>query len=65
MYAGVPNDVPADVSVEERRASAAPSPSRDAEMAFAIPKSATTAPPSERRMFSGLMSRCTTPARCA
>ena len=31
--------------------------------AFAIPKSVTTAVPPDSRMFSGLMSRCTTPSR--
>ena len=35
------------------------------EIARAMPKSATRAWPSERRMFSGLMSRCTTPFECA
>ena len=36
-----------------------------ASIARAIPKSATTAWPSSRRMFSGLMSRWTIPCRCA
>ena len=34
---------------------------REALIAFAMPKSVTTAAPPESRMFSGLMSRCTTP----
>ena len=38
---------------------------RDALIALAMPKSVTTAVPPERRMFSGLMSRCTTPCSCA
>ena len=38
---------------------------REAESAFAIPKSTTTALPPDSRMFSGLMSRCTTPSPCA
>ena len=33
--------------------------------ASAMPKSATSAAPSCSRMFSGLMSRCTTPRLCA
>jgi serine/threonine protein kinase len=33
--------------------------------ARAMPKSATMAWPAEKRMFSGLMSRCTTPRECA
>ena len=34
-------------------------------MALAMPKSATIGWPCEKRMFSGLMSRCNTPMRCA
>lgn len=37
----------------------------DSSTARAMPKSVTTAWPSERRMFSGLMSRWTMPCRCA
>src|SRR4029079_13400117 len=48
MYAGVPIDIPVCV-----RDSSPPC------MARAMPKSATIACPSIRRMFSGLMSRCT------
>jgi hypothetical protein len=51
MYAGVPIDVPIDVSVPPGACVV------DAESAFAIPKSATTAVPDDNRMFSGLMSR--------
>ena len=36
-----------------------------ASTALPIPKSATSACPSWSMMFSGLMSRCTTPWRCA
>ena len=53
MYVGVPSAKPADVSVP------------DSVSALAIPKSATTECPLETRMFSGLMSRCTTPWSCA
>ena len=53
MYVGVPSAKPAEVSVP------------DSVSALAIPKSATTACRLERRMFSGLMSRCTTPCSCA
>ena len=42
-----------------------PSCVRDTLMAFAMPKSVTTAAPPDSRMFSGLMSRCTTPSACA
>jgi hypothetical protein len=38
---------------------------REALMAFAIPKSVTTAVPPDRSTLSGLMSRCTTPRACA
>ena len=34
-------------------------------MAFAMPKSVTTAAPPAMRTLSGLMSRCTTPRWCA
>ena len=34
-------------------------------IAFAIPKSRISGSPSQSMMFSGLMSRCTTPWRCA
>ena len=37
----------------------------EALMARAMPKSDPTGSPSARRMFSGLMSRCTMPRRCA
>ncbi len=55
MYAGVPMIVPVWVSWLSPAASSA----------RAMPKSATTALPPESRMFSGLMSRCTTPRLCA
>jgi len=55
MYAGVPIESPVSVS----RALPA------AAIALAIPKSATTAWPLSSRMFSGLMSRWTTPWLCA
>ena len=56
MYAGVPMTVP--VCVMWCASPAALS-------ARAMPKSATTAVPPESMMFSGLMSRCTTPWLCA
>ena len=59
MYDGVPMDVPADVSVPPRTSV------RDAEMAFAIPKSVTVADRPAISTLSGLMSRCTTPCPCA
>ncbi len=52
-------DVPIWVSVPPG------TPVRDALIALAMPKSVTTAAPSERSTLSGLMSRCTTPWRCA
>src|SRR5436305_1166207 len=55
MYAGVPIDVPICVSV------APPDSVRDAEMAFAMPKSVTTAAPPDSSTLSGLMSRWTMP----
>ena len=55
MYAAVPIGKPTPVSV-------APPASP---IARAIPKSATSAWPLETRMFSGLMSRWTTPRRWA
>ena len=55
MYAGVPIETPVAVS---RSAPAA-------DIARAMPKSATTAWPSSTKTLSGLMSRCTTPARWA
>ena len=55
MYAGVPTARPVSVSCAPPAALTA----------RAIPKSATTACPLWSRMFSGLMSRCTTPWRCA
>ena len=62
MYVGVPTDIPVPVRF-------APSDSSDAVRAAtsarATPKSASTACPSSSRMFSGLMSRCTIPLRCA
>ena len=51
MYAGVPTASPVWVS----------RPSARVLIAFAMPKSATTAWPLSRRMFSGLMSRWITP----
>ena len=59
MYAGVPIDVPTCVSV------APGADVRAALIAFAMPKSVTTAVPPERSTLSGLMSRCTTPRWCA
>ena len=50
MYVGVPIEVPVCVSDS-------PCSSRAALIAFAMPKSVTTAAWPERRMFSGLMSR--------
>ena len=55
MYAGVPMEVPSWVSV------GADALVRAALIAFAMPKSVTTAEPPERRTLSGLMSRWTTP----
>ena len=55
MYAGVPSIVPATVIVAVRVSAPA------AAIARAMPKSATTACPLCSRMFSGLMSRWTTP----
>ena len=57
MYAGVPTIMPICVR--------SPTRSRVAARALPMPKSATTAWPSCSRMFSGLMSRWTTPCRCA
>ena len=59
MYVGVPIEVPATVSVPPDTTV------RDAEMAFAIPKSVTVALPAASSTLSGLMSRCTTPFACA
>ena len=59
IYAGVPMLVPICVSV------APPDEVRAALMAFAMPKSVTTATPPEMSTLSGLMSRCTTPRWCA
>ncbi len=56
MYAGVPMMVPVCVRC-------CPPPA--ALTARAIPKSVTTAVPPDSMMFSGLMSRCTTPWLCA
>src|SRR5213083_2715386 len=50
IYPGVPTASPVSVSVSAPAAT----------IARAIPKSATTASPPDNRMFSGLMSRCTT-----
>jgi hypothetical protein len=64
----VPSDAPTLVSVALLAASCdAPAPVRvrDVAIALAMPKSVTTAVPPESRMFSGLMSRCTTPSPCA
>ena len=55
--AGVPMDVPTSVIVPVRVVDGAGFPSRDAEIAFATPKSVTVADPPESRMLSGLMSR--------
>ena len=60
MYPGVPSEEPGLVMVF-----VFPAFSRAASMAFAMPKSETTAVPPDRRMLSGLMSRCTMPAPCA
>jgi len=51
MYAGVPTVTPVTVSMLPRAVL----------IARAIPKSLTTAWPDSNRMFSGLMSRCTSP----
>ena len=59
MYAGVPIAVPSCVSVAPAGFACA------ATIAFAMPKSATTAVCPESRTLSGLMSRCTTPCSCA
>ena len=59
MYAGVPIAMPDCVNV------APPPIVRDADNAFAMPKSVTTAVPCESSTLSGLMSRCTTPRACA
>ena len=59
MYAGVPMAIPTCVSV------APPADKRDAEIAFAMPKSVTVALPAESSTLSGLMSRCTMPWPCA
>jgi hypothetical protein len=56
MYIGVPIAIPLPVSVSALAARV---------IARAIPKSVTSACPSCRRMFSGLMSRWTIPRRCA
>ena len=58
MYAGVPIDVPSCVID-------VPNSVRDADSAFAIPKSVTTAVPPESSTLSGLMSRWTMPRLCA
>ncbi len=50
MYAGLPTAIPVSVTLSPAAAV----------IARAIPKSATTACPLSSRMFSGLMSRCTT-----
>ena len=55
MYVGVPTAIPVRVS----RSPPATLTAR------AMPKSATSAVPLERRMFSGLMSRWITPFECA
>ena len=57
MYAGVPIDVPTNVMVPLLVGACGLAPSRDAEMAFATPKSVTVAEPPDSRMLSGLMSR--------
>ncbi len=49
--------MPSDVSDEDEPL--------EADTALATPKSVTTAWPSESSTLSGLMSRCTTPLRCA
>ena len=59
MYAGVPTTCRPGVSVAAARLR---SSVREALSALAMPKSVTTAAPPESRMFSGLMSRCTTPS---
>ena len=50
MYAGVPTAIPVPVNFSPPAAV----------IARAIPKSVTTACPASNRMFSGLISRCTT-----
>ena len=55
MYCGVPSERPVSVSRFPPASFTA----------SAMPKSASIASPSWIRMFSGLMSRCTTPWRCA
>ena len=56
MYATVPMAMPCSVSAVW---------SSSAVIARAIPKSATSARPAAVKMFSGLMSRWTTPLACA
>ena len=56
MYAGVPSATPSEVSEDEPL---------DALIAFATPKSVTTACCPVISTLSGLMSRCTTPRACA
>jgi len=66
MYDGVPSDIPsrvmppsAELGTDGSRFCAT------LPITFEIPKSATTADACVNRMFSGLMSRCTTPLPCA
>src|SRR3569833_493276 len=58
-------DVPTSVIVPVRFPGASFAVSRDAEIAFATPKSVTVAVPAVRRMLSGLMSRWMIPRPCA
>ena len=62
MYAGVPIAIAGRGQPVVR---ATRPPCVAAATAFAMPKSATTAVPSLSSTFSGLMSRCTIPRRCA
>jgi hypothetical protein len=57
MYLGVPTVTPICVNVLDSEEAAS--------TALPMPKSATTAWPSCRRMFSGLISLWTIPCRCA
>jgi len=60
MYIGVPNEKP--ICVRDPPGAV---PWRAVEIAFATPKSVTTAAPPESSTLSGLMSRCTIPRSCA
>ena len=62
MYSGVPMAMPARVSRADEAVDSVAVPCSSAR---ATPKSATTAWPPLSRMFSGLISRCTTPCAWA